>query len=148
MRNARKRPLCNLADNAGPGQTAHLRRLIWASIDRLQNGYCTICRRTKAAQIRLHGCTGSSGPSLFARGVRAFFPRWTLFISKGTEGPILLNRSINDPDEPAYLYTLLTSHSLFFLYEGPAKSSVTNWLPKFYPRYILKSFTALEWCVE
>ena len=33
-------------------------------------------------------------------------------------------------------------------YEGPAKSSVTNRLPKFYPRYILKCFTALEWCVE
>ena len=34
------------------------------------------------------------------------------------------------------------------LYEGHAKSSVTNRLPKFYPRYILKCFTALEWCVE
>ena len=34
------------------------------------------------------------------------------------------------------------------LYEGRAKSSVTNRLPKFYPRYILKCFTALEWCVE
>ena len=33
-------------------------------------------------------------------------------------------------------------------YEGPAKSSVTNRLPSFYPRYILKCFTALEWCVE
>ena len=32
-------------------------------------------------------------------------------------------------------------------YEGPAKSSVTNRLPWFYPRYILKCFTALEWCV-
>ena len=28
------------------------------------------------------------------------------------------------------------------------KSSVTNRLRKFYPRYILKCFTALEWCVE
>ena len=35
-----------------------------------------------------------------------------------------------------------------YLYEGPAKSSVTNRLPWFYPRYILKCFTALEWCVE
>ena len=34
------------------------------------------------------------------------------------------------------------------LYEGRAKSSVTNRLPSFYPRYILKCFTALEWCVE
>ena len=33
-------------------------------------------------------------------------------------------------------------------YEGPAKSSVTNRLPWFYPRYILKCFTALECCVE
>ena len=29
-------------------------------------------------------------------------------------------------------------------YEGRAKSSVTNRLPWFYPRYILKCFTALE----
>ena len=35
-----------------------------------------------------------------------------------------------------------------FLYEGGAKTSVTNRLPWFYPRYILKCFTALEWCVE
>ena len=34
------------------------------------------------------------------------------------------------------------------MYEGPAKSSVTNRLPWFYPRYILKCFSALEWCVE
>ena len=33
-------------------------------------------------------------------------------------------------------------------YEGPAKSSVTNRLPWFYPRYILKCFTALDGCVE
>ena len=33
-------------------------------------------------------------------------------------------------------------------YEGPAKSSVTNRFLKFYPRYILKCFTVLEWCVE
>ena len=33
-------------------------------------------------------------------------------------------------------------------YEGRAKSSVTNRLPLFYPSYILKCFTALEWCVE
>ena len=33
-------------------------------------------------------------------------------------------------------------------YEGRAKSSVTNRLLYFYPRYILKCFTALEWCVE
>ena len=33
-------------------------------------------------------------------------------------------------------------------HKGCAKSSVTNRFPKFYPRYILKCFTALEWCVE
>ena len=35
-----------------------------------------------------------------------------------------------------------------YLYEGRAKRSATNRLPMFYPRYILKCFTALEWCVE
>ena len=30
-------------------------------------------------------------------------------------------------------------------YEDRAKNSVTNRLPKFYPSYILKYFTALEW---
>ena len=39
-------------------------------------------------------------------------------------------------------------HSLSYPYKGRAKSSVTNKLPWFYPRYILKCFTALEWCVE
>ena len=34
------------------------------------------------------------------------------------------------------------------VYEGRAKSSVINRLPWFYPMYILKCFTALEWCVE
>ena len=34
------------------------------------------------------------------------------------------------------------------LYKGTAKRSVTNRLPKFYPRYILKCFAALEWCIE
>ena len=33
-------------------------------------------------------------------------------------------------------------------YKDRAKSSVTNRLPKFYPRYILKCFIALEWCVK
>ena len=33
-------------------------------------------------------------------------------------------------------------------YEGCAKSSVTNRLPQFYPRYILKCFTSIDWCVE
>ena len=39
-------------------------------------------------------------------------------------------------------------HTHTRIYEGPAKSSVTNRLPKFYPRYVLKCFTALEWWVE
>ena len=34
------------------------------------------------------------------------------------------------------------------IYEGRAKGSVTNMLLWFYPRYILKCFTALEWCVK
>ena len=38
--------------------------------------------------------------------------------------------------------------NIYAKYEGCAKSSVTNRLPWFYPRYILKLFTALEWCVE
>ena len=33
-------------------------------------------------------------------------------------------------------------------YEGRAKSFVTNRLPWFYRRNILKCFTALDWCVE
>ena len=37
---------------------------------------------------------------------------------------------------------------IFLIYDGRAKSSVTNRLPWFYPRYILKCFTALDWCVE
>ena len=37
---------------------------------------------------------------------------------------------------------------IFQSYEGRAKSSVTNRLPYFYPRYVLKCFNTLEWCVE
>ena len=37
---------------------------------------------------------------------------------------------------------------LSFGYEALAKSSVSNRLPSFYPRYILKCFAALEWCVK
>ena len=39
-------------------------------------------------------------------------------------------------------------HTAYLWYEGRAKSSVTNRLSLFYARYILKCFTALEWCVE
>ena len=39
------------------------------------NGYNSICRRTETVQIRLHGCARSSGPSLFAYGIRAVLPR-------------------------------------------------------------------------
>ena len=42
----------------------------------------------------------------------------------------------------------LLSRALPPEYEGCAKSFVTNRLPKFDPMYILKCFTALEWCVE
>ena len=43
-------------------------------------------------------------------------------------------------------YRILVVHTS--IYEGPANSSVSNRLPSFYPRYILKCFTALEWCFE
>ena len=45
---------------------------------------------------------------------------------------------------------MLIWHFTVFHYKSRAKSSVTNRLPWFYPRYmyILKCFTALEWCVE
>ena len=42
-------------------------------------------------------------------------------------------------------FGLIRSGPEAFFYEGRAKSPVTNRLPKFYPRYILKCFTALEW---
>ena len=42
----------------------------------------------------------------------------------------------------------LVADLFLFCYESRAKSSITNRLPKFYPRYILKCFTALQWCVE
>ena len=48
----------------------------------------------------------------------------------------------------SYGVVLIRSTLLSHFYEGHAKSSVTNRLPLFYPRYILKCFTALEWCVE
>ena len=58
--------------------------------------------------------------------------------------PFKFNRCrVFDEDFFTYLELAKTRN-----YEGHAKSSVTNRLPKFYPRYILKCFTALEWCVE
>ena len=33
--------------------------------------------KTENVQVRLHGCARSSGPSLFAYGIRAFFPHCT-----------------------------------------------------------------------
>ena len=39
------------------------------------NRYCSICQRTENAQIRLHGCACSAGPSLFAYSIMAIFPR-------------------------------------------------------------------------
>ena len=37
-------------------------------------GYCSICLQTENVQIRLHRCSSSPGHSLFAYGIRAFFP--------------------------------------------------------------------------
>ena len=51
-------------------------------------------------------------------------------------------------DENKHAFNLQSDIFICTLYESPAKSSVTNRLPKFYPRYILKCFTALELCVE
>ena len=81
-------------------------------------------------------------------------PKFALF-TKGSKLPLnkgfknlsyyslaLSPRDALTHNEPSYAL-----HCLPF-YEGRAKSSVTNRLPKFYPRYILKCFTTLEWCVE
>ena len=46
------------------------------------------------------------------------------------------------------LIRIATTYIFSINYEGRTKSSVTNRFPWFYPRYILKCFTALEWCVE
>ena len=37
------------------------------------NGYCCRFWQTENVQIKLHGCTGPSGPSLFAYSIRTFF---------------------------------------------------------------------------
>ena len=39
--------------------------------------YCSKCWRTENVLIRLHGCIHSSRSSLFAYGIRAFFPKCT-----------------------------------------------------------------------
>ena len=36
----------------------------------------------------------------------------------------------------------------FIAVRRSCESSFTNRLPKFYPRYILKCFTPLEWCIK
>ena len=88
-----KRRLCKL-DNAGPDQPAqadlglrcpliesmdgevHVDGQIMSTAHRI-NGWRITCRRTDNVQIRLHGCARSSGPSLFAYGIRAVYPRCT-----------------------------------------------------------------------
>ena len=46
------------------------------------NGYCSICLQTENDQIRLHtcSCARSSGPSLFAYGIRACFARCASYV--------------------------------------------------------------------
>ena len=75
MRNARKGPLCNLRTTQAL-ITLHI-CAGWSGpllpTDRI-NVYRSICWQTENIQIRLHGCACSSGPSLFAYGIRSFFP--------------------------------------------------------------------------
>ena len=75
MRNARKGPLCNkrtpqaqICLRISVGWSGHL-----LSAQRI-NRYCSICRQTEKTHIRLHGCAGWSGPSLFACDIRVIFP--------------------------------------------------------------------------
>ena len=72
MCNARKGPICSLQT-----MQAFISLHICAgwsraslSADRI-NGYCSICKLSENAQIRLHGWEGSSRPPLFAYGLRA-----------------------------------------------------------------------------
>ena len=47
------------------------------------NRYCSICWQTENVQIRLHGCTHSSCPSLFAHAIWAFIPMLCIMWGKG-----------------------------------------------------------------
>ena len=61
------------ADNAGPDQPAHMRRLTRPSLPAYRiNEYCNTCRWTENVNIRLHGCEHSSGHSLLANDISAF----------------------------------------------------------------------------
>ena len=60
------------ADNEGPDQPAHSRRLIWTFVVRSKHGYCGIFRRTETVQIRLQRGAHSSEHSLFAYDIQAF----------------------------------------------------------------------------
>ena len=69
VRNARKkRPICRerrpWSSWSGPSLSAYI-----------INWYCSICRRTQNVQIRLFGCTRSSGHSSFAYGIKDLFAR-------------------------------------------------------------------------
>ena len=64
-----KRTFMRFVDNAGPGQPRP--SLVVYRI----NGNCSTCQLIQNIEIRLHGCVHSSGPSLFAYGIRSFFPR-------------------------------------------------------------------------
>ena len=70
-RNARKGPFLQFVDKASPDQPAHLPSVSAYRINR----YCSLCRRTENAQIRLHVCAYWSCPSLFANGRKAFFSK-------------------------------------------------------------------------
>ena len=64
------------------------------------------------------------------------------FIYSGTECvPQTQCGCMRGKGKGAKYYKVIQQESIY--YEGRAKRSVTNRLPKFYPRYILKCFTAL-----
>ena len=75
MRNARKRPNCNLRTTQVQMNLRECRGCLGPSLPAYRiKVYCCICRRAENAQIRLHGCTCWSWPSQFAYDIRALFP--------------------------------------------------------------------------
>ena len=73
--NTRKGPLYNLRTVQALVSLCTCEGRSWPSFSAYRiNGYCSIGRRTENAQIRLHGNAVWSGPSLFAYGMRVYFP--------------------------------------------------------------------------
>ena len=59
------------------------------------SGYCRICGRTENVQIRLHAFACASGLSLFAYGIRTYFPICASFMIHNKQKDTL-------SDQPAY----------------------------------------------